>query len=198
MLKISIDGGDRKTLNCAAKGGSNTFGQPVPPAALFKNMEKETIEKKELKINYRRMGEQDLDEIVEIGSSTEAFRVSAEEPFFWPKDILRNWIMNSDDPLFVAEHNGKIVRFSFVAVHKATGKATLENIVVLEAYRNKAIGGKLLQLCIDELKKQNVNYLCTLAEIDNSLMIDFALENGFVKGFDFVWLEKTLDKDLWK
>jgi ribosomal protein S18 acetylase RimI-like enzyme len=94
-----------------------------------------------------------------------------------------------DDPLFVAEVKGEIIGFVLCQVHNPTRKATIENIVVKEEYRQKGIASMLLQKCLDDLKKLGPVYICALTKINNEATLNFMIKHGFRRGYEFVWLE---------
>jgi len=147
-------------------------------------------------IKYRRLKEKDIPRILEMAGEPEYQKEVkvTDQTAFWTAEELKNWVKKSKDPLIVAEDNKKIIGFILFTVHHATGKATLENILVSPKYRGKGIGTKLLKTALEELKKQGVKYICALARNDNEEVISFLLNSGLKDGYEFIWFEKTWRK----
>lgn len=144
-------------------------------------------------INCRRMAEEDLPQVMNIGNRTEGFQVG-EDSAFWPESTLRRWLISSDDPLIVAEIEGEIVGFILGAIHHPTKKTTLENILVTEEYRGRGVGKLLLDSFMKEMESRGVEYICALSRTDNTPAIHFFVKNGFKKGNDFSWIYQNLRK----
>jgi len=58
--------------------------------------------------------------------------------------------------------------------------AELENMFVLDKYRNMGIGTKLYRAFIDWCKSKGVGKLCVIASAENSDGINFYRKNGFI------------------
>lgn len=144
-------------------------------------------------LKIRRMKSADVNQVYALGKKTPWLSVSSES-LFWSKKELREWVKSPDDTLLVAEDNGHIVGFTLSQLHKPTGKATLEDIVVKKGYRKKGIGSKLLKRCLKQLRKNGATYICALTKTNNKITIKFSLKHGFQKGYDFTWLEKNYPK----
>ena len=144
-------------------------------------------------INCRRMTEEDLAQVMNIGNRTEGFQIGVDSAF-WPESTLRRWLTSSNDPLIVAEIEGKIVGFILGAIHHPTKKTTLENILVTEGYRERGVGRLLLDSFMKEMESHGVEYICALSRTDNTPAINFFVKNGFKKGNDFSWIYQNLRK----
>jgi len=146
-----------------------------------------------MRLKFRRLEEKDIPKILALAKERKyqtAVKVS-DKTAFWTKKELINWVNKSQYPLIIVENEGKIIGFIFFTVHHPTGKATLENILVSQKYREKGIGTKLIKISLKELKKQGVRYICALARADNEDMVNFLLNNSFKDGYEFIWFEKT-------
>jgi ribosomal protein S18 acetylase RimI-like enzyme len=141
-------------------------------------------------IKIRKMKIEDVEEVFNLGVKEERFNVSKQNKTpFWTKEQLMSWVKNNKDVLLIAEDNGKTVGYALSTYHFPTGKATFENLYVVEEYRNKGVGKKLTTNLIKELKKIGSTYICTLVESDNTSIMKCLEKSGFVRGKDFTWME---------
>lgn len=133
------------------------------------------------------MEEKDIDKVHELGLKEDAFNVSPRT-YFWSKGELRNWLKNKDDVLLVVEDKSEVIGFALSRFHKETKNVIIDNLFVLEDYRNKGIGTKLMKYLLKELKSKGAVYLCGMARKDDSM--EFLKKYGFKEGYKFVWMEK--------
>jgi len=99
-----------------------------------------------------------------------------------------------DNPLyhaFVADIEGEIIGFAITYYRYSTWKGRclyLEDLIVTENYRNKGIGQKLFDCCIDFGKKNNCKKMIWQVLDWNQPAIDFynknnaQLDNGWING----------------
>lgn len=95
-------------------------------------------------------------------------------------------IKNNDACLLMAKIDNKIVGYLSGTIHKKlnthrtlTNQAELENMIVLEDYRNKQIGAKLTRSFIDWAKKKDITNIKVVASATNKQAINFYKKNGF-------------------
>lgn len=168
-----------------------TGSSPVPPIllwAIIDNRANLQMGKEKLEYKIRKPKEEDIPQIMEIGKSTTGV---SPESSFWSEEQIKRWI-KSGDVLLVAEIEGEVIGLVFSQFNKPTGKATIENLIVKEEYRNRGIGTDLLNQCLDKLKAKGAAYICALVKTDNKPTIEFILKQGFHRGYDFTWLEKII------
>ena len=101
------------------------------------------MKRKKLEYKIRKPKEKDIAQIMEIGKNTPGTVVSPESSGFWSEEQIKRWI-KSRDVLLVAEIGGRVIGLVFSQFNKPTGKATIENLIVKEEYRNRGIGTDLL------------------------------------------------------
>ena len=141
-------------------------------------------------VQIRKMKIEDVETVFNLGVKEERFNVSKQKKeAFWAKEQLTSWVKKNKDVLLIAEDNGKIVGYALSAYHAPTGKATFENLYVIEEYRSKGVGRELTECLIKELKKCGATYICALVEQDNLPIIKCLEKPGFVRGKDFTWME---------
>lgn len=138
----------------------------------------------------RRMTEDDLPQVMILGSSTENFQVGKDSGF-WPERIVRRWLKTSEDPLLVAELDEQVIGFIFGAFHSPTRKMTLENIIVDSTQRRRGVAGMLLDNFVTHSQQLGAEYICALSKTSNLPTIKFFLKNGFSQGEDFAWIYKN-------
>jgi len=136
---------------------------------------------------------QDVDAIIELGTSRDEFQVSAKVVSFWPKNILFDCIKTKNNPIFVAVDNNQIIGFIISNYNPDFKKAVIENIFVKPKFREKSIGEKLLKALLNELKLAGCEYVCTLVQEQSNSATRFYLKNGFNKGITCIWLDLILN-----
>ncbi|MFA5091577.1 MAG: GNAT family N-acetyltransferase [Candidatus Paceibacterota bacterium] len=70
--------------------------------------------------------------------------------------------------MLVAEAENEIVDFIIVNVNLSLKKSEIENIYVLDSFRNQKIGSQLVTEVIKESKKIGVENICFLSSKDHS------------------------------
>ncbi len=156
-------------------------------------------------INIRKAKLSDFDAIIHLNS------LLFKNDFQYDKTLDLNWsfgkesekyfkegITNSNHCTLVAESSGKILGYLAGGLRKRktytkpAKYAELENMLVLEKFRNQGVGGKLVEVFLEWCKKQNIDYLDVTASASNKQGIDFYKKHGFEE-YDLV-LERKLKK----
>ncbi len=131
---------------------------------------------------------EDVDAIWNMGKNVNEFETASEVVYFWPREILKECIDKKDVIMLVAEAENEIVGFIIVNVNLSLKKSEIENIYVLDSFRNQKIGSQLVTEVIKESKKIGVENICFLSSKDHS----FWEKNGFLLGEDFKWMDLIL------
>lgn len=134
----------------------------------------------------------DIPTLLAIASAEEGFRVSAEPLSFWTRDQLIDWICARQDVLLGAEIDGEVIGFILTALHQPTGKATCENIFVLQEHRSSGVADALVAEMRQRIKERGATYLHLLVRADATGSIKYYEHRGFKKGYDFIWFEVPL------
>lgn len=138
----------------------------------------------------RKAKNEDINEIWRIGNKVSEFKTADNIVIFWPKETLYNCIDKKDILFYIVELEKKIIGFSIINLNKSLGKAEIENIYILEQYRKKGVGRKLLDIAIKELK--NLNYDNVNALSNDA--IQFYKHYGFSEGENFKWMDYVLSE----
>ncbi len=133
---------------------------------------------------------EDIDAIYEIGINEEGFLLSKNTKFYG-KNFLKNWIKNPyNDILIVAQFKDKIVGFLFCRIIRNSW-AILENIAVIPQKRMMKVGSLLLEVCLNLLLDNGIDYISGIIREGNKNEKFFG-KKGFSFGNKFVWIEKYI------
>jgi ribosomal protein S18 acetylase RimI-like enzyme len=149
-------------------------------------------------MKIRNAQSSDVNAVFKLGNSVKQFEVAKDTVYIWPKKILLKIANSNSDVFLVAEENKNIIGFVIANYNKNFSKATMENIFVAPEFRNKGVGEKLFKSAIDKLKKLKCEYVCGLVNTKNKKVISWCVKQGFEKGLNFNWLDKTLSKSFHK
>ncbi len=143
-------------------------------------------------LKIRKIGLNDVDEILKISSNVKEFEVDLEIRGFWSKIQLLNWVKSTTDVCLLAEHNDKIIGFILFAHHVPTGKINFENAWTHNDYRGKGIFENLFAEGVYLAKKLGGTYICALSKTDNTASINALKKTGFIEGYEFKWMHRLL------
>lgn len=132
--------------------------------------------------------EKDVDIIWNLGNNVKEFETTSGVITFWPKEILKECINKDDVLVLVAEESDKIIGFIIININLSLKKADIENIYVLDSYRQQGIGSKLIKSAIERIKQKGIENICHLTS-DNYY---FWEKNGFIRGNNFCWMDLIL------
>lgn len=101
-------------------------------------------------------------------------------------DYFQKSINNDNACTLIAKSGDEIIGYLICWISSKENKcrnkgisATLENMYVLEEYRNKKVGTKLIEYLKDWLKRKGINNLSVSAHIENQRGINFYEKLGF-------------------
>lgn len=118
--------------------------------------------------NFRKMREDDLDEVIAIEESVYQFP--------WTRGIFYD-CLNVGYFCWVMQHQQKIIAYSIMSV--AADESHLLTIVVPEAEQGKGYGKKMLEEMIGLAKKNDANDMYLEVRISNKAAIQLYHQRGF-------------------
>lgn len=118
--------------------------------------------------NFRKMREDDLDEVIAIEESVYQFP--------WTRGIFHD-CLNVGYFCWVMQHQQKIIAYSIMSV--AADESHLLTIVVPEAEQGKGYGKKMLEEMIGLAKKNDANDMYLEVRISNKAAIQLYHQRGF-------------------
>jgi|GEM_PF-922989 len=134
----------------------------------------------------------DAEAIFSLGQSVSEFSVNKETVSFWPESLLENAISSKDTFIIVAEESEKLVGFVIAIYNDGFRKATIENIYISQSLRNQGIGKLLLEELLEQLSERKCEYIATLVPLDADSATKLYESEGFLRGEQFLWLDKSL------
>ncbi|MCL2384030.1 MAG: GNAT family N-acetyltransferase [Oscillospiraceae bacterium] len=141
-----------------------------------------------MECNIRKATKEDIQTICEFGRNVSGFETAEDVVGFWPKEILENCVGREEVLILVASIEENIIGFFIININIFLKNAILENMYVIEEYRNKGVGKLLLQESLKEVIKIGIENVCAMADE----AADFLEANGFSKGRHFCWMNLIL------
>lgn len=134
-----------------------------------------------------------LDRVIKLGFSTSEFQTGTETPQFYSKQTLAKWINSPNGILLVAKSSGdEFAGFSITAYNPDSRDAYVDCIVVVDKFRRKGVGDKLLAKTFEELKNTDCNHIYCLVEQYNGISKRFFEKHDFKTGNLFYYTDKML------
>jgi len=135
--------------------------------------------------------EKDLDIIYNLGCSVKKYSGDGGKNCFWPKPTLLNLFKSRDDVTLKLIVNDKIIGFCLVMIHQATKKAVIENLFILNEYKNLSVDFlKTIEEKIKENKGQFIAYYFENDKDPNS--IELFDKSSYYIGEQRKWLHKNI------
>jgi ribosomal protein S18 acetylase RimI-like enzyme len=147
-------------------------------------------------MNIRKATSEDVHAVRELGATVSEFAVNEKTVNFWPEELLAQ-AMQSDDVLILVAEDVALVGFVIVSYNRGLKKALIENVYVQPNKRGQGISDKLLGRAFELLIEKGCEYIATLVPPDAQSAIGLYTRNGFSKGEQFVWLDRSLS-DIFK
>src|SRR3989344_7736027 len=104
----------------------------------------------ELKIEH--MSEQDIEEIIDIGTGTPEFNTGTSAQQFYGAQTLKRWIADPNGVTLIARAHDKLVGFLLGYYMAGPNDGYLNCISVSKKYRKRGVGKELLQKALSEFK----------------------------------------------
>ena len=96
---------------------------------------------------------------------------------FWSYNVLKQELENKNTTYIVAKENDEIIGFAGIMI--CLEEATLNNIVVKKSFRNKGIGGELLEALIELCSEMSIHSFTLEVNVNNIPAIKLYEKFGF-------------------
>ena len=96
---------------------------------------------------------------------------------FWSYNVLKQELENKNTTYIVAKENNEVVGFAGISI--CLDEATLNNIVVKKSYRNRGIGGELLESLIELCAELHISTFTLEVDTENEPAIHLYEKFGF-------------------
>ena len=96
---------------------------------------------------------------------------------FWSYNVLKQELENKNTTYIVAKENDEII--GFAGLSTCLDEATLNNIVVKKSYRNRGIGGELLESLIEFCSELRMKTFTLEVDTENEPAIHLYEKFGF-------------------
>ncbi|MHA1300834.1 MAG: GNAT family N-acetyltransferase [Candidatus Helarchaeota archaeon] len=103
------------------------------------------------------------------------------EPEDVTNDTLNEYYEDEQETslMLVAEIEGKLVGFAGILIEFWNATGNIEWIAIIEEYRRRGIGSKLLKELVDYAKKKKVRKIYVDTAVDNLAAISYYIKNRF-------------------
>lgn len=142
-------------------------------------------------IEIRRMQEEDIDFILDLGNSTEELWLDDDIKFPFRKKDLVEWSESGDKLGYIVEVNNE--RIGFLLVQVDGEMAEIVGFSLEEEHRDEGYGKYTLREVLDKLEERGITAQMTYANKENERAIEFYSKVGFKKGEEVVTLYRGLD-----
>jgi len=154
----------------------------------FADVTKLIIEKGDMSmITTRVMTVDDYNSVYELWAGVPGMGLNDLDDSF---DGFRRYIERNPDTCFIAEEGGKIVG-TILAGHDGR-RGYLYHVAVLQQYRNRGIGKKLVDLALDSLRQKGISKVGLLVFSKNETGNAFWEKMGFYAKNDCTYRDKKL------
>ncbi len=151
-------------------------------------------ERKTSRASIRRMEQEDIEKVVELGSSSEELQTGTNSPQFYSRETLLRWVQSSNGILLIAEAGGVFAGFSLTAYSPDSRDGYIHTIDVAPDFRRQNVGGELLDRTLSELEKTDCNHVYCLIKPDNEPSKKLFQKHGFVVGEAFNYTDRELPR----
>lgn len=100
--------------------------------------------------------------------------------------------MDADDVITLVAEDEAVIGFLIVNYNYGLRKAVIENVYVRPDRRSQGVSDTLLHELIGMLLEKDCEYVATLISPDAKPAIGLYTRNGFGKGKQFIWLDRSL------
>lgn len=141
-------------------------------------------------IEYKRLDEKDVEHLMLFLKDT--FFDCGNIDDFWGSEDITNWLSDREDFCIGAWQDKVLIGFCLTHFHKAVKKVHLENIYVLEDFRNKDIAINMLNRVEDYYKdKGNKIRFVALIKKENIPALNLIKKKNYSIGDEMFWVQKN-------
>ena len=138
-------------------------------------------------INIQAMEPSDILELLVIWRMTPGMSLRKRDD---SSEKLELFICRNADYCFTAKKDGKLI--GGVLCGSDARRAIIYHTVVLEDYRNKGVGGRLIKAVLEALEKDKIGKAYLSVDVDNAAGLKFWLGLGFEEAKGIRWLERKI------
>lgn len=120
-------------------------------------------------MQFRPMLAEDLDQVVEIEK--------ASMPSPWSRELFEAELKRDLARYFVAEEEGRVA--GYLGYWEVPQEAHIINLAVAPAFRNRGIGGKMLEYCMEFARKKGAQLATLEVRESNEAARRMYEKNGF-------------------
>lgn len=106
------------------------------------------------------------------------------------KTGIERFLKRNPDTSFIAEENNRII--AVILAGNDGRRGYIYHMAVHEDFRRQKIASKLLEKCLEALKKENINKVALLVFNKNEQGNSFWEKQGFIKRTDIAYRNKEL------
>lgn len=139
-----------------------------------------------------RMTKQDIGKVISIGLETPEFRTDTSAEQFYSEQSLRRWVGDKGGVTLVARVNNEVVGFLLGYYMQGPNDGYLNCLAMLEAYRGRGVGKRLLEQALKEFEAKGCNHVFGVVKEDNKKTLNFFENNGLEIGESFRYVETML------
>jgi ribosomal protein S18 acetylase RimI-like enzyme len=143
-----------------------------------------------MKIRKGKLG--DLEEIYKILNNTKELHGMKDEKEEYPKQSIRETLIDKRESVLIAEENKKIVGLLIAEIWKKKKFSYLVDIFVKPEYRKKGVASILTKEHEKRCKKEGMIDLIALVLVDNKKMQSFMKKHNYKQGNKFYYYTKEL------
>ncbi len=97
----------------------------------------------------------------------------------WSEDGLKSELNNNFARFYIAILDGKIA--GYIGSHNVLGEVYITNVAVFSVFRQKGIGKALVEFLVDQMKKENAEFVTLEVRESNFKAISLYEKCGFQK-----------------
>ena len=132
----------------------------------------------------------DYDDVYSLWMSIHGFGMRSIDD---SRENIEIFLKRNPTTSVVDEEDGKIVG-AILCGHDGR-RACLYHVCVSEKYRMHGIGKKMVEFCIDQLKKERINKVCLNAFVTNTIGNEFWKKMGWNLRSDMNYYDYVLDEN---
>lgn len=138
------------------------------------------------------MAEEDLDEIIQIGTSTKQLQIDDSEDMYYSKDQLKKAIHSQAEICLVAKEGSTLAGFFIAHINLVFDEVYISDIALKKDFRGRGIGKSLFEKAREILKEKHIDWSWALVQEENETMHQFLEKQGYLKGKKFYFFYRPV------